>query len=226
MRAHPCAQFGERIALGQDRARDKLRLPALAMSRYHKTTGNFIGDLGAKILAHDVDAEIETGGPPGRTHDVTIVDIKHLNYSANALIVLGMALWLIYTFGAARFVRWSALKYTTMTMLFGLITIIAINAILALTHTIVLPGPADLLFILPHVLYMGLIASVVGVLCWNLGNRILTPLNGVPFMDVVPITAFTVSAITGVLPTRVQIIGACITGGALILNNLYLRRRT
>ncbi|WP_066511956.1 DMT family transporter [Bradyrhizobium macuxiense] len=148
------------------------------------------------------------------------------NYSANGLIVLGMILWLIYTFGAARFVHWSALKYTTMTMVLGLSTIIAINAILVLTDTIVLPGTADALFILPHLLYMSLISSVVGVLCWNLGNRILTPLNGVLFMDVVPITAFTVSAMTGVLPTRVQIIGACITGGALILNNLYLRRRS
>ncbi|ERF79659.1 DMT family transporter [Bradyrhizobium viridifuturi] len=147
------------------------------------------------------------------------------NYSANALIVLGMIFWLIYTFSAARFARWSALKYTTMTMSLGLTTIVAINAILALTRVIALPGPADLLFIVPHLLYMSLIASVVGVLCWNLGNKILTPLNGVLFMDVVPITAFTVSAIAGVVPTRIQIAGACMTGVALILNNLYLRLR-
>jgi hypothetical protein len=57
------------------------------------------------------------------------------------------------------------------------------------------------------------------------GNKILTPLNGVLFMDVVPITAFIVSAISGVLATHVQIIGACVTGSALILNNLYLRYR-
>ena len=41
------------------------------------------------------------------------------NYSANALIVLGMACWIIYTFGAARFGRWWILKYTTMTMWLG-----------------------------------------------------------------------------------------------------------
>jgi hypothetical protein len=65
----------------------------------------------------------------------------------------------------------------------------------------------------------------VGVLCWNLGNKILTPLNGVLFMDVVPITAFTVSAIQGIRPGPVQIVGASITAVALILNNIYLRHR-
>jgi hypothetical protein len=60
---------------------------------------------------------------------------------------------------------------------------------------------------------------------WNIGNKIVTPLNGVLFMDILPMTTFTVSALTGVIPTRMQIAGACMTGTALILNNLYLRRR-
>jgi drug/metabolite transporter (DMT)-like permease len=147
------------------------------------------------------------------------------NYSANGLILLGILCFLVYPFGATRFAAWSPLKYTAVTMCLGLTTIVAINLALLTTHAIAPPSPAGLVFIVPHVLYMSLIASLVGVLCWNLGVKILTPLNGVPFMDVVPITAFTVSAMTGVLPTRAQIIGACITGGALILNNLYLRLR-
>jgi len=44
-------------------------------------------------------------------------------------------------------------------------------------------------------------------------------------MDVVPITAFIVSALTGRVPHRSQIAGAASMGVALILNNLYLRRR-
>jgi hypothetical protein len=45
------------------------------------------------------------------------------------------------------------------------------------------------------------------------------------FMDVLPVTTFVVSALTGVVPGRAQIAGACMTGAALIFNNLYLRRR-
>jgi hypothetical protein len=41
----------------------------------------------------------------------------------------------------------------------------------------------------------------------------------------VPITTFTVSALTGVVPSAGQLNGAGLSGTALILNNLYLRRR-
>jgi hypothetical protein len=71
---------------------------------------------------------------------------------------------------------------------------------------------------------MALIAGFVGVLCWNFGNKILTPLNGVLFMDVVPITAFIVSTLQGIVPVYAQVLGACVTGTALILNNLYMRK--
>jgi hypothetical protein len=54
----------------------------------------------------------------------------------------------------------------------------------------------------------------------------LTPLNGVLFMEAPPVTTFVVLAIIGLIPTHMQIAGACMTGTALILNNLYLRRWT
>lgn len=147
------------------------------------------------------------------------------DYSAYALIVLGMASWIIYTFGTAQFTRWSILKYTTMTMWLGLTTIGVINLLLFATHMVPVPSAANLAAIIPHLLYMSLIASFIGVLCWNIGNKILTPLNGILFTDVVPITAFIVSSIAGVIPTKLQIVGACMTGVALVLNNLYLRFR-
>ncbi len=147
------------------------------------------------------------------------------DHSANTLIVVGMVCWLIYTFGAARFTTWSILRYTAMTMWLGLTTIVAVNLSLMATHMVPVPSAADLAAVIPHLLYMGLIASFTGVLCWNLGNKLLTPLNGVLFMDVVPITAFIVSSVAGVVPTRFQVVGACIAGTALVLNNLYSRRR-
>jgi len=147
------------------------------------------------------------------------------DYSANALIVLGALCWVIYTFSASFFKTWSAFKYTAMTTWLGLTTIIAINLLLFAVHAVPVPTAAALRAIAPHLLYMGLVAGFVGVLCWNLGNRIITPLNGVLFMDVVPITTFVVSAIAGVIPTGMQLVGAGMTGLALVLNNVYLRRR-
>lgn len=147
------------------------------------------------------------------------------NYWANGLIILGMLCWIVYTFGANQFAQWSVLKYTTMTMVLGWVSSAFFTGELFISHTIAMPSAQQLIAVIPHLLYMSLIASFGGVLLWNYGTRIISPLNSVLFMDVVPITAFAVSSLTGVIPTKVQIIGASITGVALILNNLFLRVR-
>ncbi|WP_230413134.1 DMT family transporter [Paraburkholderia antibiotica] len=157
--------------------------------------------------------------------DIAAVLHEPQHYSANALIVVGALCWVIYTFSASRFKRWSALKYTTMTTWLGLTTIIGLNILLFALHVVPVPSSAALRSIVPHLLYMGPIAGFCAILFWNMGNRILTPLNGVLFMDILPLTTFVVSALTGVVPGRAQVVGACMTGAALIFNNLYLRRR-
>lgn len=89
---------------------------------------------------------------------------------------------------------------------------------------VAVPSAHAVTTILPELAYMSVIAGFVGVLGWNFGNRYLGPLNGVLFMDVVPITAFVISALTGVVPAGMQVVGASLTAPALIFNNLYLRR--
>jgi hypothetical protein len=157
--------------------------------------------------------------------DISALLAEPQNYAANALIVVGAACWVVYTFGASYFPSWSSLKYTTMTLMLGLTSIIGLNLVLLATGTISLPSAADLTAIIPNLLYMGPVAGFAAVLMWATGNRILTPLNGVLFVDIVPITTFTVSALTGVVAAPLQLAGAAVTGMALILNNLYLRRR-
>ncbi len=148
------------------------------------------------------------------------------HYVASGLIVLGALCWVVYTFGSAYFTRWSALKYTTITTWLGLTTIVTVNVLLIVTHAIAAPTLAALWMVTPHLIYMGPIAGFAAILCWISGNRILGPMNGVLFMDVVPVTAFIVSALTGVMPGGTQVLGAVMTGSALVLNNLYLRRRS
>lgn len=146
-------------------------------------------------------------------------------YGADLLIILGALCWVIYTVGPTFFPKWSAYRYTAVTTLLGVPSVLAINAALYVSGVVPVPSAADFRFIAPHVAYMSMIAGFVGVLCWNLGNRILTPLNGTLFMDVVPITAFLLSTTQGVVPVGAQITGACITGTALIFNNIFMRQR-
>jgi|WetSurMetagenome_2_1015567.scaffolds.fasta_scaffold09228_3 drug/metabolite transporter (DMT)-like permease len=147
------------------------------------------------------------------------------NYVANIPLILGALCWVLYTVGGTYFPKWSPYRYTAITTALGLISVYVIVAVLLLSSAIPLPSISTVVSVFPHLLYMSLIAGFVGVLSWNIGNKIITPLNGVLFMDVVPITAFVVSALTGVVATNIQIAGAICTATALILNNIFQRQK-
>lgn len=144
---------------------------------------------------------------------------------ANVLIVLGASCWVLYTVGATFFPSWSVLRYTTWTTLLGLTSVAAINVLVYALDFVPVPSMDAIASVVPDLVYMAFVAGFIGVLSWNLGNKILTPLNGMLFINLVPLTAFAISAIEGIAPTKAQILGACLTTGALILNNIYARLR-
>jgi len=142
---------------------------------------------------------------------------------AAAIIVAGALCWVIYTIGGTFFTGWSPYRYTTLTTLLGLPGLIAINVVLVVSGHIAIPGPSQLKIAAPYLLYTAFVPGFLGVLFWNIGIRIVTPVNGVLFMDVIPVTAFAISAFQGVVPVRAQIIGVACTASAIIMNNLYVR---
>ena len=132
---------------------------------------------------------------------------------------------MIYTFGATFYPKWSPLKYTTLTTGLSLVSMLAIDTILLASKLIPVPPADAVVSILPHLAYMAFCAGFVAVLSWNVGNKILTPLNGMLFINVMPLTSFTISALEGMAPTTAQILGAGLTGLALIGNNLTVRAK-
>lgn len=156
--------------------------------------------------------------------DMSAILNSPASLTANLLLIAGALCWVIYTIGGSYFPGWSPLRYTTLTTLLGMTSVAATDLVLIGTGLITVPDAATVTVVIPHLLYMALIAGLMAVLCWNIGNRIITPTNGVLFMDVVPVTAFIVSALNGVVPTHVQIAGAALTATALVLNNLNQRK--
>jgi drug/metabolite transporter (DMT)-like permease len=146
-------------------------------------------------------------------------------YGPDLLLLFAALCWVVYTAGAGYFPQWSPLKYTTLTTGLGIGTAFVVTAVLLVSGATAVPSGGSVVTILPELAYMSVIAGFVGVLSWNAGNKILTPLNGVLFMDVVPTTAFVVSAIIGVIPSGMQVVGGIISATALVLNNIYLRHR-
>lgn len=189
-----------------------LTIWALKKVRPHASTMSFI------LLSFSGVVLVITNG------DVFAVLNSPISLAANLLLIAGALCWVLYTIGGSYFPGWSPLRYTTMTTLLGMISVVLIDLFLVGSGAISVPSAASIITIVPHLFYMGLVAGLVAVLCWNVGNRIITPTNGVLFMDVVPITAFIVSALNGVVPTNMQIIGAVITAMALVLNNLNQRK--
>ncbi|SDR51033.1 Permease of the drug/metabolite transporter (DMT) superfamily [Paraburkholderia fungorum] len=146
---------------------------------------------------------------------------EHLG--AASIIVAGALCWVIYTIGSTFFNGWSPYRYTTLTTLFGVLSLLAINVVLFAAGSVAPPDVSQLERVSPYLLYTACVPGVIGVLCWNLGVRIVTPVNGVLFMDVIPATAFAISACEGVVPVSAQIVGVACTASAIVLNNFYLR---
>ncbi len=71
--------------------------------------------------------------------------------------------------------------------------------------------------------YMIVISGVLALFSWNAGNRALTPINGILFINVVPVTTFLISILSGYSMSQLELIGAGITIGALVSNNLHQR---
>lgn len=145
------------------------------------------------------------------------------NVPADILILLGALCWVIYTIGTAMFPKWSGVRYTALTTMMGVPTILAVNVALYLAGRNELVSLDALTSILPHIAYMVIAAGFIGVLCWNVGNKIITPVNGVLFMDVVPATTFAISAFSGYKFNPAELVGVTMTIAALIFNNLYQR---
>lgn len=148
------------------------------------------------------------------------------NFGADMLILAGGLCWVIYTFGAHLFPHWSPYRYTSVTNLFGFVSILAITLTLYATGLVPVPRMANVVSITPHLLYASLIAGLLAVLLWNVGNKIITPMNGMLFMDVIPVTAFIISSFSGTIPSTVQIVGASLSAAALVLNNIAMRKNT
>lgn len=76
----------------------------------------------------------------------------------------------------------------------------------------------------PELLYMIFIAGVIAVFTWNVGNKNLKPVNGVLFMNVVPVTTAIISVLQGYQITSIQLMGILAVMAGLTLNNFMQRR--
>ncbi len=144
--------------------------------------------------------------------------------TSDLMLLMGAVCWVIYTMGAAKFPGWSALRYTTLTALFGALSITLICLALTKMNLSVVPNLATLWEMHWNITYIIVVASILAVLSWNVGIRSLGPVNGVLFINFVPVTAFIIGIVLGHKFSIIELLGAALVITALITNNLYLRQ--
>lgn len=142
----------------------------------------------------------------------------------NALIFVGALCWIVYTFGAVRFRDWSPVRYTALSCAFGTLGIFAGTAVATGIGHAHVPTLDQVVSVAIPLGFMIVMASVVAVVAWNIGVHRLGPLNASLFGNFVPVVAFIIAAAQGYSVVTAEVIGAALVVGALLLNNLMLRR--
>lgn len=145
--------------------------------------------------------------------------------STNIFMLCGVMCWVIYTNGGARFESWSPLRYTTLTCAFGSISLLVIVSLLTYTNVVAFPSLHTIMTVRFELFYMSIIAGVIAVFCWNMGNRYISSINGILFMNLVPILALIGSISRGYTIDKIEVFGATLTIIALVCNNLWQRKQ-
>ena len=142
---------------------------------------------------------------------------------ALVLILLGALCWVIYTTGGGDFKQWSILRYSTLTSIYGVLSVIVILFVATLMGWLSVPSFGQISGVSGALIYMISFAGVIAVFAWTLGNRIVGPINGILFMNLVPITSFVISIVNGYKISAFELAGVSITILALVGNNIYNR---
>ncbi len=161
---------------------------------------------------------------------VTRGDLVHVfvkgEIAGDIFAVLGAMCWVSYTMAAENFKGWSALRFTTLTIIPGTLGCVVVTAVLVAAGLAVVPSAAALASVWWQLAYLTLGGIVISMLCWNAGNQRIGPLNSMLLLNLMPVITFAVRFAQGVRPAAIEVLGAALVISSLVANNLYLRRES
>jgi drug/metabolite transporter (DMT)-like permease len=142
----------------------------------------------------------------------------------DALVLAGVVSFVVYTIAAGEFPEFSPLRYTTLTAALGWLTILGATAIATVSGLEPLPPAGDVWSVTPQIAYITLLGAVVAVLLWNASVGSIGAQNTALFGNLLPVTTFAIEIARGYRPGGLELVGAGITVGALVVTNLLARR--
>ncbi|MGZ9583471.1 DMT family transporter [Paenibacillus marinisediminis] len=139
-------------------------------------------------------------------------------------VFIGVVGWVFYSVGSGQFRGWSALRYSTLTCILGSATSVIITGGMTISGSLSVPTMTQLQPIIPHMLFMIVIAGLAALLAWMRGMELLSPENGMLFINFVPATTFFISVLQGYQVSAAEWFGTTLILIALVVNNMLNRR--
>jgi drug/metabolite transporter (DMT)-like permease len=143
----------------------------------------------------------------------------------DALVLGGVLSFVLYTIGAARHRELSPLRYTALTAALGWPAIAFATLVGTAAGWISAPAGGALWAVTPQILYLTLPGAVIAVLTWNAAVDRIGAQTTSLFGNLIPVSTFTIEIARGYRPGALELVGAAITIGALVANNLLSRPR-
>lgn len=142
------------------------------------------------------------------------------------LLVLGGVLsFVLYTLGASKYPTFSPLRFTALTAALGWPAIALATAAVTAAGLEPRPSLASIAGVWPQIAYITVLGAAVAVVTWNSAVGLIGPQNTALFGNLIPITTFAIEIARGYRPSAVEILGASMTVGALVVANVVVRRR-
>ncbi|WP_152395982.1 DMT family transporter [Paenibacillus guangzhouensis] len=140
------------------------------------------------------------------------------------LIFTGVVGWVIYSMGGTHFKEWSILRYSTLTCLLGSAVSFVVVSAASISGVLPVPTLHTIFSIKYEMAFMILLPGLAALLCWNQGIKLLSPVNGILFINFVPITTFVIMAFQGYQISMYEFYGTLLIIFALLRNNLQQRK--
>lgn len=141
------------------------------------------------------------------------------------LVFMGAVSWVVYTMAGWHFSGWSPLRMTVLTAIPGTVGLLSIHAAAIGFGVVELPTLEAVWSVKWQIAYFIVFTVVLGVLGFNNGVKYLGALNTMLMLNLVPVIVFGIEAWLGRSYAAIELAGAAVVIGALVANNLYLRRQ-
>lgn len=159
----------------------------------------------------------------GLLGQATALDARML--LGDLLTLAGTLGWVLYTRGAARLPELDPLAYSGLSAIavWPLLALAVLGA--AALGLVELPSSAQLRAHWAGLLYVGIVPSVLGVLAYMLGVRLLGAVTGTAFLNLIPVLVLALSALLGQPPSGRELLGGAVVVAALLLHSALGQRR-